>query len=82
MNPKLPIEHEDGSCRGVSPSVLAPPIPQWGPSAAGVAGTSPRHPSSRAQSLIFSPLIFKEYKRIAMIPRFLPAILKLKKAIG
>ncbi|MFQ5960201.1 MAG: hypothetical protein ACE5MG_02310, partial [Candidatus Methylomirabilales bacterium] len=33
-----------GSCRLDSPAVLAPPIPQWGPSAAGGWAPSPAPP--------------------------------------
>ncbi len=44
---------QGGSCHGVSPSVLAAPIPPWGtPAAAGVAGSTPRHPPSNGDRLL------------------------------
>jgi len=44
-----------GPVIGCSPSVLAPPIPPWGtPSAAGVAGNTPCHPSISSKEKIIT----------------------------
>jgi hypothetical protein len=42
-----------GSCPSAAPSVLASPIPQWGPSAAGGWGAPPRPPAGVRRSNTF-----------------------------
>src|SRR5574337_438919 len=42
-----------GSCPSAAPSVLAPPIPQWDPSAAGDWGAPPRPPAGVKRSNTF-----------------------------
>ena len=37
--------HRRGSCPSAAPSVLTPPIPQWGPSVEGEWGAPPRPPA-------------------------------------